>query len=207
MIRLILLCFLSMPFFFVQAQLKMNFALDTSATSSLELNALKFYIGNIYLLQDSTVVFAGDSIYSLIDFDQANSLSLHKNLPNDLDYNILAFTLGVDSITNQSGAFGGGLDPTKGMYWTWQSGYINFKLEGNYLNKGFEFHLGGFLGENNSEQHLQFDVEKGADVNLKLVLKDFFNHLDPDDDMQIMSPSLRAVELMEMLGESFIVSE
>ena len=44
---------------------------------------------------------------------------------------------------------GGDLDPTKGMYWAWQSGYINFKMEGSCsqclaTKNNFEFHLGGY---------------------------------------------------------------
>lgn len=39
------------------------------------------------------------------------------------------FLLGVDSLTNVSGAFGGA-STIKGMYWAWNSGYINLKLKG-----------------------------------------------------------------------------
>jgi len=36
----------------------------------------------------------------------------------------------VDSLANVSGAMSNDLDATKGMYWSWQSGFINLKIEG-----------------------------------------------------------------------------
>jgi len=58
--------------------------------------------------------------------------------------------IGTDSITNVSGALDGDLDPIKGMYWAWNSGCINFKLEGTRVISGkktpFEYHIGGYNG-------------------------------------------------------------
>ena len=56
--------------------------------------------------------------------------SLALQIPSNIPFSKLKFQLGIDSLTNVSGAMGGDLDPTKGMYWTWQSGYINMKIEG-----------------------------------------------------------------------------
>ena len=56
--------------------------------------------------------------------------------------------LGVDSVLNYNGVHEGALDPINGMYWTWQTGYINCKLEGNIIcdssRKSFEYHIGGY---------------------------------------------------------------
>ena len=63
----------------------------------------------------------------------------------------ISFLLGVDSMYHVSGAQEGALDPLNDMYWTWNSGYVMFKLEGNApvspapLNK-IEHHIGGFAG-------------------------------------------------------------
>lgn len=61
----------------------------------------------------------------------------------------LRFLLGVDSLANVSGAQTGALDPLNDMFWTWNSGYIFFKLEGESPQSGadlhrIEHHLGGF---------------------------------------------------------------
>ena len=56
--------------------------------------------------------------------------------------------LGVDSVLNYNGVHEGALDPINGMYWTWQTGYIHCKLEGNIIcdssRKSFEYHIGGY---------------------------------------------------------------
>jgi hypothetical protein len=61
----------------------------------------------------------------------------------------------VDSLHNCSGAQSGDLDPVKGMFWTWNSGYIFFKLEGkspasHSPGNIFEFHVGGYRKPNNN---------------------------------------------------------
>ena len=77
-------------------------------------------------------------------------VALCLEIPEDTEFDAIQFNLGIDSLTNVSGALGGDLDPTKGMYWTWQNGYVNFKLQGtsdlcNNPKNEFEFHLGGYL--------------------------------------------------------------
>ncbi|MBK9581192.1 MAG: hypothetical protein IPO48_04510 [Saprospiraceae bacterium] len=58
---------------------------------------------------------------------------------------------GVDSTRCSSGAQTGALDPAKGLFWSWSSGYIMVKAEGNAptaADGSFAFHLGGFKGVN-----------------------------------------------------------
>ena len=76
----------------------------------------------------------------------------------------IKFNLGIDSLTNVSGVMGGDLDPTKGMYWTWQSGYINFKMEGSSAvcptrNHEFQFHIGGYQDPFYAMQTLELEVK------------------------------------------------
>ncbi len=73
------------------------------------------------------------------------------------EYRELNFTAGVDSVINTSGANEGDLDPVKGMYWTWNSGYIMAKLEGRSavcktLHHEFEFHIGGYKSPYNTDR-------------------------------------------------------
>ena len=63
------------------------------------------------------------------------------------DYDSIAFGIGVDAARNHTGAQDGDLDVSKGMFWTWNTGYIFFKHEGQYKNsanqtKSLIFHLG-----------------------------------------------------------------
>jgi hypothetical protein len=99
-------------------------------SNKVQIKNLKFYISGLELWNDSKQVWKEPNSFYLLDFSDSNSLHLLLNADQDLAFSKIIFSLGIDSLTHESGAFGGALDPIKGMYWTWQSGYINFKLEG-----------------------------------------------------------------------------
>lgn len=117
---------------------------------TFSVKAFKFYITGIQLINSFTnkIYEVSRNEYFLIDASDAGStLIALEALPGKYDQ--VAFTIGVDSIRNVSGAQTGALDPGKGMFWTWNSGYIMAKLEGsspvsNQPNNKFEYHIGGF---------------------------------------------------------------
>ncbi|MFN4989972.1 MAG: MbnP family protein, partial [Ignavibacteria bacterium] len=51
--------------------------------------------------------------------------SLTFTIPDDID----SLCFGLDSIDNVNTSFEGALDPIHGMFWTWNSGYVNCKIE------------------------------------------------------------------------------
>jgi hypothetical protein len=66
------------------------------------------------------------------------------------NYNRIQFLLGVDSLRNVSGAQTGDLDPVNDMFWDWNTGYIYFKMEGEFktvqqpAGDAYAIHIGGF---------------------------------------------------------------
>ncbi len=84
-------------------------------------------------------------------------------------YDELQFMIGVDSIRNFSGAQTGALDPLNDMFWTWNSGYVNFKLEGTSsastadLNR-IEHHIGGFRSPYQTASLISFPL---AELEIK----------------------------------------
>ena len=98
----------------------------------VQFTTLKLYLTNFQLLAEGEVVWKERKSYHLLNLESPSSMQLVLNVPSKLVFDQIQFDLGTDSLTNVSGAFGGDLDPVKGMYWTWNSGYINFKLEGTY---------------------------------------------------------------------------
>jgi hypothetical protein len=130
----------------------------------------KFYITAIELSNtDSGKTYkVNKDEYFLIDFADPSSTKLSLNAV-PYTYNRISFTLGVDSIHNVSGAQTGALDPANGMFWTWNSGYIMAKLEGNSTlsnqpNQVIEYHIGGFAGPDNVVQNidLSFPLNQGV---------------------------------------------
>lgn len=117
---------------------------------------LKYYLTDFYL--DNQPLRFGSDPYLLIDASKPHN-SFQANVPAGT-YRTIRFRLGVDSADNCSGAQAGALDPANDMFWTWNSGYIFFKLEGTSdssqadLNR-IEYHLGGYK----SEQDIQTTIE------------------------------------------------
>lgn len=112
---------------------------------------LKYYISNIKL--NATHAFNEPESYHLLDAAEPSSLSFTIDAAAN-SYSSISFVVGVDSIKNVSGAQSGVLDPANGMFWTWNSGYVMFKFEGNspasnIINHRIEYHIGGFSGANN----------------------------------------------------------
>ena len=121
-----------------------------------KVSAFKFYISDIALVNtDSNISYKiKREEYYLVDFsDSLSTLLKLKAVP--FKYNRISLTVGVDSTHNVSGAQSGALDPAKGMFWTWNSGYIMAKLEGTSpqsIQPGnkIEYHIGGFKGTENA---------------------------------------------------------
>jgi hypothetical protein len=114
------------------------------------INKLKYYISNLKF-KGADKDYA-HSIYYLVNgaMDE-NSFDIVMPPGN---YSDIRFLVGVDSIHNCSGAQSGALDPINDMFWTWNSGYVMFKLEGSSPASSadlqrIEHHIGGYKGTNN----------------------------------------------------------
>jgi hypothetical protein len=133
---------------------------------------LKYYISDISLsVNNIKRSFTEKESYHLTD--EADTASLHFTITAPANnYSSISFTIGVDSIKNVSGAQSGALDPTKGMFWTWNSGYIFLKLEGSspsstVINNKVEYHIGGFAGINNALKRITLQMPAGKLLQLK----------------------------------------
>ena len=122
---------------------------------------LKYYISNIQFMKSdgSVTTLQQDSSYFLVD--ESNSASMILSLPQVEIGKYLAIRLmiGVDSAKSMAPLEKrrGVLDMSglgQDMYWTWNQGYIFFKMEGIYTdfsgkNDDYTYHIGGF-GNNGS---------------------------------------------------------
>ncbi len=132
--------------------------------------------------------------------DLADSASLQRQVyARKVDFAVLLW-FGVDSLLQRGGVMDGDLDPVHGMYWTWQSGYIQFKLEGLLRDSAgerkLELHLGGFEGENKTSMAFYgffLDAIHGgkrpSKRNLGFVWSLDSLLLNLGDEVRVMSPS------------------
>ena len=179
-------------------------------TDSLQITKLKFYISAIEFYKDDKLVFAEKNSFHLIDASVEQTQELHINKPSNILFNYISFNLGIDSNTNIKGALGGDLDPIKGMYWAWHSGYINFKLEGNSnvcntRNNAFEFHLGGFQSPYYSMQKVRLAVASTNNASIVMDIAKYFAQINLANTNMIMTPSKEAVELSKIAASIFSI--
>ena len=122
-----------------------------------------FYLSNFAVQSSSGKWFPIRDSYFLANILDSSSLQIRLPIPSSDIVNI-RFLLGVDSIKNVSGIQSGVLDPARGMFWTWNTGYVMAKMEGSspvspMPGKKFTYHVGGFAGEQNVAKSIQLAID------------------------------------------------
>lgn len=179
-----------------------------SENDSILFENVKFYISSIEFYQDNLLLFREKKSYHLIDFSDSSTQNLSFKLQEKVKFDEIRFILGIDSLTNAGGVKSDDLDPTNGMYWTWQTGYIHFKMEGKSnlcktRNNVFSYHLGGFSFPNNTIQSISLKSSHRHEIPIKLNLYNYFTALDLRTENHIMSPNLEAVKLSKKIASLF----
>ena len=115
----------------------------------------------------------------------------------------VSFSVGIDSLTSVSGALEGDLDPTKGMYWAWQSGYINMKLEGRSSScktrkNEFQFHIGGYMKPNYAMRKVILEPKKSNfTVEINVDVAELFSKLELSKINSVMVPGTQAMQIAD----------
>ena len=198
------------PVFGTDQLLQLDTPYMSTNKNDLKFKTLKFYLSDIQFSYHDEIVYSDPNRFHLIDAGDESTLLIPLSIRKDALYTTLSFTLGIDSLTSVSGVYSGDLDPMHGMYWTWQSGYINFKLEGNCSNcqpegKDFEFHLGGYQSPFNAMQKVSLETNGGQIHEISLDLRIFMEEVDLSRRNHIMSPCSEAVLLSKLLAKCFLV--
>lgn len=118
-------------------------------------NKFRYYISNIVLIDGDNKKVALKNLYHLVDEEDSSSKQLQLNSSGLKKITAIEFLIGVDSLRNISGVQTDDLDPMKGMFWTWNSGYIFAKLEGKSDSSHapshyFSWHVGGYKPKENA---------------------------------------------------------
>lgn len=173
-----------------------------AAGNQYGISLLKYYLSNFTLVKKdgSEQHFP---MYKLINAAEPGTLNFTLDSVLNGEYTSIRFYVGVDSQRNHTGAQDGDLDPIHGMIWTWNTGYIFFKHEGDFRDtsgavRRLVQHLGmdmslatvtiplGNLQISGAEKHytLHFDLNKvysglGGTVNFN---DEPVRMSDPHDD-------------------------
>lgn len=191
-----------------------NFKLNTTYISkqkdTLKITQFKFYISDFQITYDDNTMLS-DKNSHLIDFEKPNTtfFTITKNYKKKIKS--INFSIGLDSLTSVSGALSGDLDPSNGMYWAWQSGYINMKIEGTSSScktrkNRFNFHIGGYLKPYYAMRKIEIPINKLQNqINLTLDLDRFFSEINLKEMNSVMIPGNDAMELANLSSKMFYV--
>jgi hypothetical protein len=128
-----------------------------------KVTTLKYYLSNFILTKsDGSKVTIPESYYLVNAADASSTLPQLDNVPAG-DYTKIDFTIGVDEARNFAGAQTGALDPAKGMFWSWNSGYIFLMFEGTsskskQASNQLFFHVGGAKAPTNAVRTVSIDL-------------------------------------------------
>lgn len=119
------------------------------------------------------------------------------------------FRFGLDSAVQVSGRADNALDPALGMYWAWNTGYIQCRLEGySTESKGkkgkFEFHLGGYSGNYATDFKMCLDLaETSGNPEILIDLKPLMDAVSLKKTWSVLTPGPQAWEFSRLIGLSF----
>lgn len=166
---------------------------------SFTVSKFNYYISNIVLNgTGGTANYTEQNSYHLIE---------HSSTPSDMGFNMHAvpygkyssvtFMIGVDSLHNVSGAQSGDLDPAKGNFWSWNSGYIMVKFEGNSPKSTTPdgrvvLHSGGFSGANSVLKTITLNLPNNIEVT-----KNGVNHVHLQADLLQMFKSPNVIDFSQ----------
>jgi hypothetical protein len=179
---------------------------------TLTIESFKCYISNIRIHYSDNTVFIQKDSYHLLDLSNPKTLGIPITQKDGRLVSKITFNIGIDSITNNSGALAGDLDPIKGMYWAWQSGYINMKIEGKspscktHKNE-FQFHIGGYLQPYYAMRQMEFELDKKdhEDITIGIDLYALLSNLELKDTNSVMIPGKEAMKLANYSTKMFYI--
>ncbi len=188
---------------------------------TFEISRFRFYAGKLAPVHADSKLDANISPeYHLIDFSDSSGSEIKLPVSRGI-YTGIQFQLGVDSVDQTRGAQSGALDPAKGMFWTWNSGYMSFKIEGyspvsNQPAHVIAYHIGGYKYPYNTVWQIRLDTtndepfritgENKIDIEVAIELDNFFDNRNPLHINEISScttPGEQAQKISENFTGTF----
>ena len=96
------------------------------------------------------------------------------------------------------------------MYWAWQSGFINMKIEGTSNScvtrkNQFQFHIGGYKKPNYAMRKIKLIANQNTknEVSVTVDLAKLFNEIDLKQNNSIMIPGKEALKIADLSTKIF----
>jgi hypothetical protein len=168
---------------------------------TIKFEELKAYLSDIYLTQNKELTKIAD--VWLVDFEDSTNVLFNEKIQNKEPAS-LSFNFGLDSIYHVNMEYAGELDPVHGMYWAWNTGYINFKMVARCSavkskNGLLDYHLGGYLKPHQTDRRLEFN-NSGSILFLDLLPLFEKGIIQPELLPSVVLPGKEANRLMKSLS-------
>lgn len=189
---------------FDQEQVELQKKYISNNLDTLSFKTFKCYLSAIEIYFSDNSVFRKKNSYHLLDIENQSKSHIPIMRTTFKTISKVVFNIGIDSIASTSGGMSGDLDPINGMYWAWQSGYINMKIEGKSSscktrNNEFQFHIGGYLKPNYAMRKIEIPVQNTAvqnnQINIAVDLNQLFSEIDLKRINSVMIPGNKAMEI------------
>lgn len=153
-----------------------------SMGDTISIQRFKYYLSNFAVTDDKGNTIPLPDTYFLVDEADPSSKTITLTIP-DIPVTGIRFLIGVDSVKNVSGVQSGVLDPLKGMFWTWNTGYVMAKLEGHsssstIAGRSFTYHIGGFRTPMNVLRPVEFSLkenDRAKNISIKADIDRWFS--------------------------------
>ena len=194
------------PFLTILAQEKLKIFFKVKNENSAKIKVCKLYISNLKIKKGNTVLFQEKDNAHLINPYDIKRNFIETDLPKNLTPNQIVIGIGIDSTMNFNGIKGGDLDPINGMYWAWNTGYINFKIEAENNESGndekLEYHIGGFLYPfyTYKEITLNLSAKKDSEIIVVIDIDTFLKEAVLLEKKSVLSPGASSVRLSELFS-------
>lgn len=191
--------------------------LDSQYRSSnsewVQFSGIKWYCSNLQVTFSDKTQWQYPKRHLLLDFSEFETNKITIPHASDISVIEISFIIGIDSLTQSAGAIGDDLDPTNGMYWTWQSGYIHAKIEGNtnlsnHPKHEFVLHLGGYRHPFNAIRQVTFNARAHQkSLIIDADMSSFISGCNLKANHHIMSPSKTASDLVTLFASSLTLKQ
>lgn len=172
---------------------------------STTISVARLYVSQFCFYNKGQKVAAVNNSCFLLDVEKPQSVTRTLTIPDGLVFDEVRFLIGIDEKTNDAGIGNGELDPAKDMYWAWQSGYINMKLEGKTDGTEFTYHIGGFLSPYLSAREVRLPATQSESISISIDVKKLLDGTDVKLTPHIMSPGTQAMTMSDRAPQMFSI--
>ncbi len=194
--------------------LQLNSTCISKQNDTLTFDKIKMYLSKPQFIYKNDLNPEEANSYHLIDIENPKSQQFSVKNSSRKEIIGLKFNIGIDSLASVSGAMEGALDATNGMYWAWQSGFINFKIEGKSSScltrkNKFQFHVGGYLQPYYAMKSIAISMEQiqilNNSVRINVDLAKLFDAIQLSQTNTVMIPGKEAMKLADLTKSIFSI--